>query len=144
MRYCSVYLVVRDFEKSVAFYEQILDMKVSVRRGQRFAMFNSAGMTICIMNGYFDRDHPNEIQRKGEYIPAFDALDNIAESGNTRKVFINIGVDDLRAEYDRIRQSNIANELTEIRFIQYSSPYWYFTFTDPDGNPIEITGDYTE
>ncbi len=24
------------------------------------------------------------------------------------------------------------------------SPYWYFTFMDPDGNPIEITGNYTE
>jgi len=57
MRNGAIYLVVKDFEKSVQFYEKILDMKVSA-----------------------------------------------------------------------------------IRYLEYVSPYWYFTFMDPDGNPIEITG----
>ncbi|MBE5875283.1 MAG: VOC family protein [Lachnospiraceae bacterium] len=65
-------------------------------------------------------------------------------SQNPRKVFINLGVEDLKAEYERIKQLGIAIELTPIRYINVFSPYWYFTFMDPDGNPIEITGGYTE
>ena len=50
MRYVSIYLIVKDFEKSVAFYEKILSMKVSAQNGTRFAMFNNDGLNICIMN----------------------------------------------------------------------------------------------
>lgn len=31
MRYGSIYLVVKDFNKSLDFYEKLLDMKVSAR-----------------------------------------------------------------------------------------------------------------
>ncbi len=144
VRYGSIYLVAKDFAKSVSFYEKILDMKVSATNGTRFAMFNNEGLNICIMNGYFDSNHPTEIIRKGEYFPAYDDMDSIADSDNTRKVFINLGVPDLSAEYDRISLLNIARNLTPIRYIEYVSPYWYFTFMDPDGNPIEITGAYKE
>ncbi len=144
MRYGSIYLVAKDFAKSVSFYEKILDMKVSATNGTRFAMFNNEGLNICIMNGYFDSNHPTEIKRKGAYFPAYDDMDSIADSDNSRKVFINLGVPDLSAEYDRISLLNIAQNLTPIRYIEYASPYWYFTFMDPDGNPIEITGAYKE
>lgn len=71
-------------------------------------------------------------------------MDWIAAAENNRKVFINLGVEDFRAEYERVKQIEGVCELTPIRFIQYASPYWYFTFMDPDGNPIEITGGYEE
>lgn len=144
MRYGSVYLVVKDFEKSVSFYEKILDMKVSGTNGSRFAMFNMQGLNLCLMNGYFDSQHKNEVITKGDYFEIYDDMDAIAESKNTRKVFINLGVDDLRNEYNRIKSLGIAEKLTPIRFIEYTSPYWYFSFMDPDGNPIEITGSYIE
>ena len=86
--------------------------------------------------------YPNEIKRLGEYFSKFDDIDKIAENDNTRKIFINLYVDDLKQEYNRILSINIAEEITPIRFIEYASPYWYFTLTDPDGNPIEITGGY--
>ena len=38
MKYGSIYLVVRDFDKSLDFYEKILEMKVSATNGKRFAM----------------------------------------------------------------------------------------------------------
>lgn len=44
----------------------------------------------------------------------------------------------------RIKGLGITTQMTEIRFINIFSPYWYFAFMDPDGNPIEITGDYAE
>ena len=71
-------------------------------------------------------------------------MNMIADSKNSKKVFINLVVEDLREEYERISSLNIATEITPIRFIEYTSPYWYFTFMEPDGNPIEITGGYIE
>lgn len=142
--YGSIYLVVSDFEKSVSFYERVLDMKVSGINGMRFAMFSIAGLNLCIMNGHFDSTHCEEVIKKGDYYSVYDDMDEIAEAGNTRKVFINLGVDNLAAEYQRIKKLDIVEKLTPIRFINYTSPYWYFTFMDPDGNPIEITGEYTE
>ncbi len=144
MRYGLIYLVVKDFEKSVDFYEKVLDMKVSAVNDTRFAVFNNDSLNICLMNGYYDINNSDKVVRKGEYYPDYDDLDVIAESDNSRKVFINLGVPDLKEEYERIKALNISNNLTPIRFIEVFSPYWYFTFKDPDGNPIEVTGGYYE
>lgn len=144
MRYGSIYLVVRDFEKSLDFYEKLLDMKVSATNGTRFAIFNNEGLNICLMNGYYDSQNKDKVITKGEFFDDYDNVSAIADSENNRKVFINLGVSDLAEEYDRIRSLNIATDMTHIRFIQVFSPYWYFTFKDPDGNPIEITGKYKD
>lgn len=144
MRYGSIYLVVRDFDKSVSFYEKVLDMKVSATNGKRFAMFNNEGLNLCLMNGYYDDKNRSQIITKGDYWEVYDNHSKIADSDNTRKVFINLGVEDLCAEYERIKGLGIAEQLTPIRYIEVFSPYWYFTFIDPDGNPIEIAGGYTE
>ncbi len=144
MRYGSIYLIVKDFDQSVSFYEKIFDMKVSATNGKRFAMFNNNGLNLCLMNGYYDSENPSQVVKKGEYWEIYDNQSEIANSINTRKIFINLGVEDLQEEYNRIKELGIATQMTEIRFINVFSPYWYFTFMDPDGNPIEITGSYTE
>lgn len=144
MRYGSIYLIVKDFDRSVSFYEQILDMKVSAVNGTRFAMFHNDGLNLCLMNGYYDDENKGQVITKGEYWEIYDDHSKIADEVNTRKVFINLGVEDLKAEYDRIKKLGIAAQLTPIRFIHAFSPYWYFTFLDPDGNPIEIAGGYQE
>jgi len=144
MRYGSIYLIVKDFDKSVSFYEKVLDMKVSVLNGKRFAIFNNKGLNLCIMNGYYDNENPNQVVTKGKYWEIYDDLGKIVDSQNSRKVFINLGVDDLNKEYNRIKKLEIASRMTEIRYINVFSPYWYFTFMDSDGNPIEITGNYSE
>lgn len=144
MRYGSIYLVVKDFDKSVSFYEKVLDMEVSAVNGKRFAMFNYNGLNLCIMNGYFDYENREQVITRGEYWEIYDNLKKIADSPNTHKVFINLGVENLKEEYGRIKEAGIAENLTHIRYINVFSPYWYFTFTDPDGNPVEITGGYTE
>lgn len=144
MRYGSIYLIVRDFDKSVSFYEKVFDMKVSAASGKRFAQFHNQGLNLCLMNGHYDSENPDQVVTKGEYWEIYDNQSEIANSINTRKVFINLGVEDLKAEYNRIKGLGIATQMTEIRFINVFSPYWYFTFMDPDGNPIEITGNYAE
>ena len=144
MRYGSIYLVVKDFNKSLDFYEKLLDMKVSARNGERFAVFNNNGLNIFFFNGYYDCEHPEQMETIGESYPIYDDSVAIVNSENNRKVFINLGVPDLQEEYDRIVNLGIATELTPIRYLNVFSPYWYFTFMDPDGNPIEITGGYGE
>ena len=144
MRYGSIYLVVKNFNKSLDFYEKLLDMKVSARNGERFAVFNNDDLNICLFNGYYDAEHPEQMETKGESYPIYDDSVAIVNSKNNRKVFINLGVPDLQEEYDRIVSLGIATELTPIRYLNVFSPYWYFTFMDPDGNPIEITGGYQE
>lgn len=144
MRYGSIYLVVKDFDQSVSFYEKVLDMEVSAVNGKRFAMFNYNGLNLCIMNGYFDCENREQVITRGEYWEIYDNFKKIADSTNTHKVFINLGVENLKEEYGRIKELDIAENLTPIRYINVFSPYWYFTLTDPDGNPVEITGGYTE
>lgn len=144
MAWGSIYLVVRDFDRSVSFYEKVLDMKVSAVNGKRFAMFQNDGLNLCLMNGYYDAENRDQVMTKGGYWEVYDNHSKIADSENPHKVFINLGVEDLRAEYERIKDLGIAEEMTPIRYIHVFSPYWYFTFMDPDGNPIEITGGYTE
>ncbi len=135
----SIYLVARDFDKSMDFYEKLFQEPADRANG-RFAVFGIPGLSLCVMNGYFDALYPERVECWGEERPEFDDLAAIAESENTRKVFINLAVPDLPAEYERIAGLRIAEDLTEIRYIEVFSPYWYFTFSDPDGNPIEITG----
>ena len=144
MRYGMIYLVVKDFQRSLDFYEKVLDMKVSETNGERFAVFNNDGLNICLLNGYYDAQNPEQVEMKGESFPIYDDTVSIANSENSRKVFINIVVPDLQKEYDRIISLGIAEKITPIRYFNVFAPYWYFTFVDPDGNPIEITGEYQE
>lgn len=144
MRYGSIYLVVKAFDRSFDFYEKVLEIEVSVTNRNRFAFFNNEGLNLCLLSGYYDAQHPEQIETKGEPFPEYDNTSKIADSTNNKKVFINLGVEDLDKEYERIRNLKIAANLTPIRYLKVFSPYWYFTFLDPDGNPIEITGKHEE
>ena len=144
MNWGSIYLVVKDFDKSLDFYEKVLDMKVSATNGKRFAMFNNPGLNLCLMNGYYDEQCPEQKETRGPSYDEYDNMSEIANSTNTKKVFINLGVEDLDKEYQRILDLGIGMNMTPIRYLNVFSPYWYFTFMDPDGNPIEITGGHKE
>ena len=144
MRQGSIYLVVKDFDKSLDFYEKVLDMKVTATNGKRFAMFNNTGLNLCLLNGYYDDQFPEQKETKGPKYDEYDNVSAIANANNTKKVFINLGVEDLDKEYQRLLDLGIGMNMTPIRYLNVFSPYWYFTFMDPDGNPIEITGGHKE
>ncbi len=139
----SVYLIVKDFNKSIRFYEKLLKMSVSAKNMERFAQFEFDGKNISIMNGYFDSTNPNMTVRKGEYVEEFDNLAAIAEAKNTHKFVLNFWTEDLEKERERILNLNITDRLTKIKYIKNVSPYFYFQLTDPDENIIEITGHYS-
>ncbi|QAA32269.1 VOC family protein [Clostridium manihotivorum] len=138
----SIYLIVKDFDKAISFYEKLLEMKVTAKNMERFAQFEFEGHNISIMNGYFDSQNPELTTRSGQYIEKFDNLVAIAESGNTNKFVLNFWVEDLQKERERIINLDISDLVTEIKYVNNIMPYYYFQVEDPDGNAIEITGKY--
>lgn len=117
-----IYLVVKDFEKSVDFYEKFLGVKVTnrCRSGNKFVKFYIDNNCISLMN-------ENNIEG------------HCTDPDSVYKFVQNYWVEDLYAEYERIKHLNIGS-VTEI-FEAYPS-YHYFHLTDPDNNIIEITGGY--
>lgn len=140
--YGSIYLIVKDFEKSIAFYRALFERDVIAQNKTRFAVFDINGLTLSVMNGRFDREHPDEVVTEGEYCALYDDMVPIAEASNCGKVVINLSTDDLQAEYGRIKALKIGGSMTKIRYINAKEPYYYFCLKDPDDNTIEITGNY--
>lgn len=136
----NIYLIVKDFESSIGFYEKLLQMKVSAKNMNRFAQFCFDDNNISINNGFFDIENPQKIITRGK----FNELDNtaqIANMKNTHKIVLNFAVEDLLEEHNRIKK--FVDNVSEIKCINAGKgDYWYFNFLDPDGNIIEITGGY--
>lgn len=139
----SVYLIVNDFELSLDFYKKLLEMEVSQRNMDRFAMFNFEGHCIAINNAHFDDQNPDKVIHKGTFDEYFDDLVGIAKLPNTRKSVLNFYTEDLRSEFKRVKELNISDNLSSIKYVCNVAPYYYFQLTDPDGNIIEVTGNYT-
>lgn len=118
----SIYLVVKDFEKSVEFYEKFLNTKVGdrCRSGNKFVEFYIDNKCLSLMN-------ENNI------------IGHCTDLNSPYKFVQNYWVEDLNTEYDRVKSLNIG-EVTEI-FEAYPT-YHYFHLTDPDNNIIEVTGGY--
>lgn len=143
MHLSSIYLIVKNFNKSINFYEKLLEMKVTSKNMERFAQFEFEGKNISIMNAYFDNDNPGLTLHKGQYIEKFDNLVAIAESKNTNKFVLNFWTENLVEERERILNLNISDLVTKIKYVNNVMPYYYFQVEDPDGNLIEITGEYS-
>ena len=140
----SIYLIVKDFEKSVQFYKRLFERDVTAQNMNRFAIFDIEKLRLAIMNGYFDFENPDKVTTKGKVYEEYDDCVKIAEMKNTGKVVINLSTNDLKNEYDRICKLGIGSNITEIRYINARNPYYYFSLKDPDDNTIEITGPYKE
>jgi lactoylglutathione lyase len=116
----GIYLIVKDFDISVDFYEKLLSMSAS-KMGNKFAEF-SFGYNQCfsIMNELNLKDH------------------NYKENDNNKFV-LNFWIENLNEEYERIKILNIG-KYTEIKKINKN--YYFFNLYDLDNNIIEITGNY--
>lgn len=143
MHWGSVYLIVNDFDRSIVFYEGLLQIPVTSKNMDRFAQFEFEGKNLSLMNGHFDAENPDKVVHKGALDTAFHELRDIARAENTQKIVLNFWDEDLRAERERIAALALTDHLTPVRYVCNVSPYYYFQLTDPDGNVIEVTGDYT-
>lgn len=141
--YGSTYLIVKNYERSIKFYESLLGMKVSTENMKRWAEFHFDGKCIALLNPQYD---DNEIKRgvdiESRYSKEYLKFKDLeVKYGNN--IVLNFGCDDLRREYDRLKKLNIG-KMTEIMSLNTKWPYFFFTVYDPDGNPIEITGGFEE
>lgn len=118
----SVYLVVKDFEKSVTFYEKLLGLEVGSRcpSGNKFVEFYIDGRCLALMNESNLAGHCASLE--GDY-----------------KFVLNFWVEDLLTEHERVRALGIG-EVTGI--LEAYPTYHYFHLRDPDNNVVEVTGGY--
>lgn len=122
----SIYLIVSDFNKSIVFYEKLLEMKVTSKNMERFSQFEFEGHNISIMNGYFDNQNLELTIHKGQYIEKFDNLVAIAEAKNTNKFVLNFWVENLEKEHKRVINLNISDLVTKVKYVNNVIPYYYF------------------
>lgn len=118
----SIYLVVKDFERSVEFYEKLLRIKAGdrCRSGNKFIEFYFDNKCLSLMN-------------------ESNIIGHCTDPESPYKFVQNYWVEDLLTEYERVKALNIGN-VTEIR--EANPAYHYFHLTDPDNNIIEVTGGY--
>lgn len=118
----SIYLIVKDFEKSVEFYEKFLNVNAGdrCRSGNKFIEFYFDNKCISLMNENNLIGHCTDLNSPYKFVQ-------------------NYWVEDLLTEYERVKSLNIG-KITEIR--QAYPTYSYFHLTDPDNNIIEVTGGY--
>ncbi|MFW6298620.1 MAG: VOC family protein [Bacillota bacterium] len=143
LKFGSTYLYVKDMERSIDFYEQLFERKVSSKNFNRWAQFNLEHSCLALMNHAYDTKRMKEEKTlegiySKEYLEAYRNLE--LSYGNN--FVLNYYTDNLNAEYARIKRLNIG-EMSRIMYLNVAGPYYFFNLEDPDGNTIEITGEYT-
>lgn len=71
-------------------------------------------------------------------------IDEFVKEDSSKKnniVIFNFEVEDLKYEYERIKSLDVG-AVSEIMYVNVHMPYYYFNVADPDGNILEITGNY--
>lgn len=134
----TTYIYVNDINISTEFYKKLLSEEPLCVNEDRWVQFSNK---IALYNKKYDekiisKEHSSRFNK--EYIDEF--YKDTDEKKNNVVVF-NFYTDDLKAEYERLIKLGIG-EVSPLMYVNVFMPYWYFNITDPDGNTIEITGNY--
>ena len=136
----TMYIFVGDVKKSIEFYKLLLQEEPWHANDDRRVQFSNK---IALYNKAYDEkiidQEPNERFNQA-YINDF--YKNTGTPKNNLVVF-NFEVDDLKYEYQRLKNLNIG-DVSELMYVNVHMPYWYFNIIDPDGNVLEITGPYEQ
>jgi hypothetical protein len=136
----TMYIFVGDIKKSIEFYKLLLQEDPWHANDDRWVQFSNK---IALYNKAYDEkiivQEPNERFNQA-YIDDF--YKNTGTPKNNLVVF-NFEVDDLKYEYQRLKNLNIG-DVSELMYVNVHMPYWYFNIIDPDGNVLEITGSYEQ
>lgn len=140
MKLGTTYICVEDMEKSLSFYQLFLQQEPLYCNDDRWIAFD-CGNQLALYNKKYDKillKKNHSINFNKAYIQDFYKKD-LPKKNNI--VIFNFEVEDLKAEYKRLKQLNIG-DISEIMYVNIHMPYYYFNITDPDGNVLEITGEY--
>jgi lactoylglutathione lyase len=138
----SPYLIVKDMAASIAFYKAYFEEEPTYYAPGRFVNFEAGNTRLSLYNPKYDEELVQSgADVSGHFNAAYLAnMKNSVTYGNN--VVLNIGVDDLMSEYERVQKLNIG-AVSEIMYVNIAAPYYYFILYDPDGNCLEITGKYS-
>lgn len=138
MKLCTVYIMVNDIEKSVDFYRKLLQEEPLYSNDDRWVQFSNH---IALYNYRYDKkimENDSTDNFSQTYIEDFNKS---KENPKNDIVVFNFETEDLKKDYQRLKNLNIG-EVSDLMYVNVHMPYWYFNITDPDGNVIEITGQY--
>ena len=141
MELYSTYIETDKFEKVVNFYETIFQKKAKIYTKNRWVEFEF-GNKLSIYNRLFDEEKIKDGMSKDNYNMTY--IDNFNTDRGKKQnniIILNFYTEDLRTEYERIKKLNIC-EISEIMYVNITEPYYYFNIYDPEGNTIEISGNY--
>ncbi|WP_270525049.1 VOC family protein [Longibaculum muris] len=140
IRLGTTYICVKNMEKSINFYKLLLQQDPIYMNEERWVTFK-CGQTVSLYNKEYDQKIiENHKCFNQAYIDDFFIEDD--EKKNNIMI-LNFEVDNLKAEYERLLSLNIG-EVSKLMYVNVHMPYWYFNIKDPDGNILEITGDFEE
>lgn len=143
MELCSIYIETDKFDEIVNFYEKVFQKKGSVYTKNRWIEFDF-GNKLSIYNRLYDaekiKNNTSSINFNKQYIDNFQTP---KERNYNNIITLNFKTNDLKKEYDRIKKLNLC-EVSEIMYVNITEPYYYFNIYDPEGNTIEIYGDYID
>ena len=140
MRLSTIYICVKDVEKSLQFYKFFLQKEPLYSNDDRWIAFD-CGNQLALYNKKYDEKllrESNDIHFNQAYIDNFLKEDNYKKNNI---VIFNFEVEDLKKEYQRIKSLGIG-PVSEIMYVNVHMPYYYFNVIDPDSNILEIAGNY--
>lgn len=111
-----LYVKVTDLDRAISFYQEVLEMKISHKEGNRWADFDSGS---GVYFGIFNAVHDNE---------AFKSGDNIT---------LGLKTNNIKDEYKRINSLS-PKRITDIIHLSQPYDYFYFQFEDEWGNIWEV------
>lgn len=140
IRLGTTYICVKNMEKSINFYKLLLQQDPIYMNEERWVTFK-CGQTVSLYNKEYDQKIiENHKYFNQAYIDDFFIED---DKKKNNIMILNFEVDNLKAEYERLLSLNIG-EVSKLMYVNVHMPYWYFNIKDPDGNILEITGDFEE
>lgn len=140
MEFCSTYIETNKFDEVVEFYEKLTQKKGTVYTKNRWVEFE-LGNKLSIYNRKFDESLINSGDTEGRLdmnYASYFTFDGEARRNNS--IVLNFFTPNLTEEHDRIKKLRIGR-VSEIMFVNFTAPYYFFNVYDPDGNTIEIYSD---
>ena len=141
MELSCIYIETSKFDEVVSFYEKVFLKKGNVYTENRWVEFDF-GHKISIYNKLYDEEKIKNGINNNNYNKAYiDNFNQDEEKPINNIITLNFYSEDVKKEYERIKNLNIC-EVSEIMYVNIKEPYYYFNIYDPEGNAIEICGDY--
>lgn len=140
MKLGTTYICVEDMEKSLNFYKAILQQEPLYCNDDRWIAFD-CGNQLALYNKKYDEKLLKESDKIHFNQAYLDEFYREEDSKKNNIMILNFEVDDLKTEYERIKNLNIG-DVSEIMYVNVHMPYYYFNVVDPDGNVLEIAGNY--